>query len=111
MSAVMVTNQAGNRRYRIVIKLKASKNLFGVNVSAERIRTELTKLLVSDGCDRLLLLAETGLSCLIPLIPEHNRHRTVLYACIYRAAKKSFHLHRPRRCRNMFRTLRQDIQR
>lgn len=33
-----------------------------VNVSAERIRTELTKLLVSDGCDRLLLLAETGLS-------------------------------------------------
>lgn len=33
-----------------------------VNVSAERIRTELTKLLVSDGADRLLLAADTGLS-------------------------------------------------
>lgn len=33
-----------------------------VNVSAERIRTELTKLLVSDGSSRLLLAAETGLS-------------------------------------------------
>lgn len=32
-----------------------------VNVSAERIRTELTKLLLSDGADRLLLAAETGL--------------------------------------------------
>lgn len=33
-----------------------------INVSAERIRTELTKLLVSDGSDRLLLAVETGLS-------------------------------------------------
>lgn len=33
-----------------------------VNVSAERIRTELTKLLLSDGADRLLLAHETGLS-------------------------------------------------
>lgn len=33
-----------------------------VNVSAERIRTELTKLIVSDGCDRLMLTSETGLS-------------------------------------------------
>lgn len=33
-----------------------------VNVSAERIRTELTKLLVSDGSRCLLLAAETGLS-------------------------------------------------
>lgn len=33
-----------------------------VHVSAERIRTELTKLLVSDGQDRLLLAKETGLS-------------------------------------------------
>lgn len=33
-----------------------------IHVSAERIRTELTKLLVSDGSDRLLLAAETGLS-------------------------------------------------
>lgn len=33
-----------------------------VNVSAERIRTELTKLLVSVGSDRLMLAAETGLS-------------------------------------------------
>lgn len=33
-----------------------------VNVSAERIRTELTKLLVSDGADRLLLAVETGLT-------------------------------------------------
>lgn len=32
-----------------------------VNVSAERIRTELTKLLVSDGADRLMLAVETGL--------------------------------------------------
>lgn len=32
-----------------------------VNVSAERIRTELTKLLVSDGADRLLLAVRTGL--------------------------------------------------
>lgn len=33
-----------------------------VNVSAERIRTELTKLLVADGSDRLLLAVQTGLS-------------------------------------------------
>ncbi len=33
-----------------------------VNVSAERIRTELTKLLTSDGADRLLLAWETGLT-------------------------------------------------
>lgn len=33
-----------------------------VNVSAERIRTELTKLLVSEGSRCLLLAAETGLS-------------------------------------------------
>ena len=33
-----------------------------VNVSAERIRTELTKLLVSAGSDRLMLAVETGLS-------------------------------------------------
>jgi tRNA nucleotidyltransferase (CCA-adding enzyme) len=39
-----------------------------VNVSAERIRTELTKLLVSDGADRLLLARETGLSAYI--LPE-----------------------------------------
>lgn len=32
-----------------------------VNVSAERIRTELTKLLVSGGSNRLLLAVETGL--------------------------------------------------
>lgn len=38
-----------------------------VNVSAERIRMELTKLLVSDGCDRLLQIAETGLChCFLP---------------------------------------------
>lgn len=41
------------------IKKKASTL---VNVSAERIRTELTKLLVSEGSDRLLLAAKTGLS-------------------------------------------------
>lgn len=33
-----------------------------VHVSAERIRTELTKLLISDGADRILLAAKTGLS-------------------------------------------------
>ena len=33
-----------------------------VNVSAERIRTELTKLLVSAGSDRLMLAVEAGLS-------------------------------------------------
>ena len=33
-----------------------------VNVSAERIRTELTKLLLSRGSDRLMLAVETGLS-------------------------------------------------
>ena len=33
-----------------------------VNVSAERIRTELTKLIVSKGSDKLLLAVETGLS-------------------------------------------------
>lgn len=33
-----------------------------VNVSAERIRVELTKLLISDGADRLKLAYDTGLS-------------------------------------------------
>lgn len=33
-----------------------------VHVSAERIRTELTKLLISGGSDRLLLTVQTGLS-------------------------------------------------
>lgn len=33
-----------------------------VHVSAERIRTELTKLLISGGSDRLLLAVQTGLS-------------------------------------------------
>ena len=33
-----------------------------VNISAERIRVELTKLLVSDGADRIRLAYETGLS-------------------------------------------------
>ena len=33
-----------------------------VNVSAERIRTELTKLLLSDGADRLLQAVEAGLT-------------------------------------------------
>lgn len=42
-----------------------------VNVSAERIRTELTKLLVSDGADRLLLAYETGLSAYF--LPELDR--------------------------------------
>lgn len=42
-----------------------------VNVSAERIRTELTKLLVSDGADRLLLAVETGLSRYF--LPELDR--------------------------------------
>jgi tRNA nucleotidyltransferase (CCA-adding enzyme) len=39
-----------------------------VNVSAERIRTELTKLLISDGADRLMLVRETGMSAYI--LPE-----------------------------------------
>lgn len=42
-----------------------------VNVSAERIRTELTKLLVSDGADRLLLAVDTGLSRYF--LPELDR--------------------------------------
>lgn len=33
-----------------------------VHVSAERIRTELTKLLTSDGAERILLAVQTGLS-------------------------------------------------
>lgn len=52
-----------------------------VHVSAERIRTELTKLLVSDGSNRLLLAAETGLSrYFLPELdtmletPQHNPH-------------------------------------
>lgn len=53
-----------------------------VNVSAERIRTELTKLLVSDGCDCLLLLAETGLSRyflpnLMRCLPHGSRIRII----------------------------------
>lgn len=42
-----------------------------VNVSAERIRTELTKLLISAGSDRLLLAVETGLSRYF--LPELDR--------------------------------------
>lgn len=52
-----------------------------VNVSAERIRTELTKLLVSDGSERLLLAVKTGLSrYFLPELdamlatPQHNPH-------------------------------------
>ncbi|MCH5266024.1 MAG: CCA tRNA nucleotidyltransferase [Lachnospiraceae bacterium] len=41
------------------------------HVSAERIRTELTKLLLSPGADRLMLAAETGLSRYF--LPEFNR--------------------------------------
>lgn len=42
-----------------------------VNVSAERIRTELTKLLLAAGSDRLLLAADTGLSRYF--LPELDR--------------------------------------
>ena len=42
-----------------------------VSVSAERIRTELTKLLVSEGADRILLAVETGLSKYF--LPELDR--------------------------------------
>lgn len=42
-----------------------------VNVSAERIRTELTKLLLSDGADRIMLAVETGLSGYF--LPELDR--------------------------------------
>lgn len=42
-----------------------------VNVSAERIRTELTKLLISNGADRLLLAVKTGLSP--HFLPELDR--------------------------------------
>ncbi|MCI5936946.1 MAG: CCA tRNA nucleotidyltransferase [Eubacterium sp.] len=42
-----------------------------VNVSAERICTELTKLLVSDGADRLLLAVDTGLTPYF--LPELDR--------------------------------------
>lgn len=42
-----------------------------VNVSAERIRTELTKLLLSEGSSRLLLAVETGLSRYF--LPELDR--------------------------------------
>ncbi len=52
-----------------------------VNVSAERIRTELTKLLISDGADRLMLAVETGLiSYFLPEFenmlqtPQNNPH-------------------------------------
>lgn len=52
-----------------------------VNVSAERIRTELTKLLLSAGSDRLLLAVKTGLSrYFLPELddmlgtPQHNPH-------------------------------------
>lgn len=41
-----------------------------VNVSAERIRTELTKLLVSEGADRLMLAVKTGLSAYF--LPEFD---------------------------------------
>lgn len=41
------------------------------NISAERIRTELTKLLISDHPDRLRLLYELGISKII--IPEFDR--------------------------------------
>ncbi len=40
-------------------------------VSAERIRTELTKLILAEGSDRLLLAAETGLSAYF--FPEFDR--------------------------------------
>lgn len=50
------------------IKKKASTL---VNVSAERIRVELTKLLCSSGSDRLLLATETGLDCYF--LPEWKR--------------------------------------
>lgn len=42
-----------------------------VNVSAERIRTELTKLILSAGSDRLLLAFQTGLSQYF--LPEFGR--------------------------------------
>ena len=52
-----------------------------VNISAERIRVELTKLLISDGADRLRLAYETGLSqYFLPELDEmmaceqHNPH-------------------------------------
>ena len=52
-----------------------------VHVSAERIRTELTKLLLSAGADRLLTAAETGLChYFLPELermlatPQHNPH-------------------------------------
>lgn len=50
--------------------LQAIKALAGDlrRVSAERVRTELTKLLLSEHPDRLLLLAETGISAVV--LPE-----------------------------------------
>lgn len=61
-----------------------------VNVSAERIRTELTKLIVSKGSDKLLLAVETGLSAYF--LPELEKmlattrkiHITVLMSDIIR---------------------------
>ena len=56
---------AGQLRFEIESDtLSAIKRLSHtlVNVSAERIRVELTKLLISDGADRLSLAYETGLS-------------------------------------------------
>ena len=56
---------AGQLQFDIEEKtLAAIRNLAGtlVNISAERIRVELTKLLISDGADRLSLAYETGLT-------------------------------------------------
>lgn len=61
-----------------------------VNVSAERIRTELTKLIVSKGSDKLLLAVETGLSTyflpeLEKCLPRRRKiHITVLMSDIIR---------------------------
>lgn len=52
-------------------------------VSAERIRTELSKLLLSDWPDRLLVLQETGISGIVLpewdamlATPQHNRYHS-----------------------------------
>ncbi len=53
--------------------LKAVKDKAGLltNISAERIRTELMKLLVSDHPDRLRLLYETGITAIV--LPEFDK--------------------------------------
>jgi tRNA nucleotidyltransferase (CCA-adding enzyme) len=50
--------------------IKAKKNLLA-NISAERIREELTKLLISDHPDRLRLLYETGITSIV--LPEFDK--------------------------------------